>query len=131
MYLAEHYDDIILKDDILYVKLSGNTEFDTLFGNPLKMLVPLALRKEILQSAHSTKHTGHFKLQSTIYRISSRFHWRSMRSDIISFIDKCTPCSVTQDKIHMKNSIYTNMECSVLNSCVHMDLSGPWPKDNN
>ena len=45
MYLAEHYDDIILKDDILYIKLSGNTEYDTLFGNPLKMLVPLALVK--------------------------------------------------------------------------------------
>ena len=41
MYLAEHYDNIYLKDDILYIKLSGNTYFDTLFGNPLKMLVPL------------------------------------------------------------------------------------------
>ena len=46
-----------------------------------------------------------------------------MRSDIISFIDKCIPCSITQDKIHM--------ECSVLNSCVHMDISGPWNKDSN
>ena len=83
MYLSEHYDNICLKNNVLYIRLSTNTEFDTLFGNPYKILVPLTLRKEIIQSAHSTKHTGHFKLQSTFHRLSASFHWRSMKSDVI------------------------------------------------
>ena len=130
LYFVEHFSLISLKNDVLHIKLSEKTDHDIIFGESLKKLVPLSLQKEIIASGHASKHSGHFKLKSTLHRVASKFHWRTIKSDIASFISQCVICNVTTDKIPEKHSIYSNMECNVLNSCVHFDLSGPWQKDN-
>ena len=131
MYYIEHFELICLKNGIIHIKLSEKTDHDMIFGDSLKRLVPTSLKKEIISSAHMSKQSGHFKLKSTLHRVASKFHWRSIKADIASFISQCVICNVTTDRISEKrNSIYSNLECNVLNRCVHFDLSGPWPKDN-
>ncbi len=49
-----------------------------------------------------SKQSGHFKLKSTLHRVASKFHWRSIKADIASFISECVICNVTSDKISEK-----------------------------
>ena len=96
-YLHEHFEQVCLKNNIICVNLSEKTEYDTLFGTAIKKLVPLALRRELMHSAHSSKQSGNFKLKLTVHRIASKFHWRSLKADVASFISQCVHCNITGD----------------------------------
>ena len=81
-------------------------------------------------SAHASKQSGHFKLNSTYNRVFSIYHWRQMKADISVYISKCLQCNVSGDKPNLRNQVYSNLECSVLGQCIHMDISGKWPADS-
>ena len=97
LYYTELFDRLYLKDDIIYLQLQDDNDFETIFGYPSKILIPLSLRHEVITSAHSSKQSGHFKLQTTLYRISSKYHWKTMKHDISVFIKQCVQCNVSQD----------------------------------
>ena len=53
-YLAEHFELLFLKHGVIYLHLREHTEYDTLFGTAIKILVPYSLRKGVMRSAHSS-----------------------------------------------------------------------------
>ena len=97
-------------------------DFETIFGYPSKIVIPLSLKNDIINSTHASKQSVHYKLQSTYYRVSSKYHWKSMKNDISLFIKQCVFCNISQDRLNPKDGIYSNLECGVL-YCIVVYLS--------
>ena len=130
MYFVELFDLLCFESNVLMLKVSENAnDLSKIFGSPTKIIVPMTLIKDVIHSAHSSKHCGHYKFATTYFRVNNRFHWRSMKSDIQKFIEDCVPCNLTGNRQYARDLKYSNLDCSILNQCIHIDLSGPWPKD--
>lgn len=65
---AERY---VVEDDVLYVLSDG-----------VNLVVPECCRSLILHLAHTIPWSGHLAHQKTYHRISSRFYWPSMCTDV-------------------------------------------------
>ena len=93
-YLAEMLPLITVHNNILFIQLQHDHKIDIIFENKYKILIPLSLRDEVIKSCHDHKLHGHFKEVTTFHRIASKFYWRTMRSDIATYIAKCIPCNL-------------------------------------
>ena len=56
-YVASHFEQIFMNNDILYIKFRQENKFNTLWGNKNKILAPLTMREEIIKSYHNNKST--------------------------------------------------------------------------
>ena len=57
-----------------------------------QIVVPAHERIKILATYHDDATAGHYGSERTIARISSRYFWPGMRSDITSYVRKCIEC---------------------------------------
>ena len=72
-----------VRDGILYMYDQG-----------YKPLIPAALRKRLLSSAHGSLLAGHRGEHVTFERLRSEFAWPKMRSDVRDYIRTCDSCGV-------------------------------------
>ena len=128
----ELFSQLFIKDDIIFINFQEENKdtYNLIFGSTCKILVPNSLKRDIMFSAHSSKMCGHFRLKTTVSRIFERYHWRTLKADVTKFIQECILCNVSRDKPSLKHHKYSNLECQVLNKCVHLDISGKWPRDS-
>ena len=76
------------KDGLIYKK-----EFDGL-AIKRRVCVPETLKDEILFEWHDTLRCGHLGRHKTVQRISQRFHWPKMETDIANYIRTCQKCQL-------------------------------------
>ena len=57
-------------DNILWIKINSTKLYD----NPYRLMVPQALKHDILQSYHDNLLDGHRGVQTTYVKIRDRFH---------------------------------------------------------
>ncbi|KAI2645188.1 Transposon Tf2-11 polyprotein [Labeo rohita] len=60
-----------------------------------KIFVPLALRQDLLDTAHRSPGSGHPGSQRTLSLIQSRYWWPSMRRDTIRYVQSCSVCAMS------------------------------------
>ena len=60
------------------------------------VVVPEALRKEVLQSYHADPQAGHYGTQMTFEIIRRRYFWEKMHADIKKWTQECETCSKTK-----------------------------------
>lgn len=60
---------------------------------PAKVFVPQALRKKLMQQAHSGLRSGHPWITATLHFLQNKFLWSIMRIDTIDFIHGCITCN--------------------------------------
>ncbi|KAI2665763.1 Transposon Tf2-9 polyprotein [Labeo rohita] len=60
-----------------------------------KIFVPLALRQDLLDTAHRSLGSGHPGSQRTLSLLQSRYWWPSMRQDTIRYIQSCSVCAMS------------------------------------
>ncbi|KAG5868007.1 hypothetical protein JTB14_024058 [Gonioctena quinquepunctata] len=66
-----------------------------------RLVVPRGDRVGIIVGAHEPPTSGHTGVYKTFARISSRYYWPKMRSDIAKFVRRCVVCAshkVSQDR---------------------------------
>ena len=88
--------DMFLHDDILFIKTKGNPNNLTPPGP--KLVVPAALREELLMDAHSSSTGGHQGTFKTLCRLSEHYWWPDMGTDVGRFLASCRTCMSTTDK---------------------------------
>lgn len=54
-------------------------------------------RRIIINDFHILPTTGHAGIKGTFNTIKQRYHWKSLDSDVASFIQKCTLCQRNKD----------------------------------
>ena len=55
-------------------------------------VVPVNVRKDILDKCHNSIFNGHLGSTKTISRAKERFYWPNMDDEIVRFIQECEAC---------------------------------------
>lgn len=81
----------ILKDDILYFKhLHQNVVH-------LKLAIPTTLITQILGQYHNDiTFGGHLGIHKTLSKITPKYHWPTIRQDVIKYVKTCPTCQVAK-----------------------------------
>ncbi len=75
----------VLMNNVLYVQANDVT----------RLVVPTCCRPFVLHLAHTVPWAGHLGQQKTYARISSRFHWPTLYTDVLTHCNTCTTCQKT------------------------------------
>ena len=76
------------KDGILVRELERE-----LLGPKLQILVPQAMRDEVLRECHEARTAGHLGRNKTTANVKRRFLWPGMRTDVEVYVKTCELCS--------------------------------------
>ena len=57
----------------------------------VKLCIPCKSVSDVLQLAHDSKISGHFKFAETLSRLS-KFHWRHKSRDVRKYVEGCMKC---------------------------------------
>ncbi|RVW67435.1 Retrovirus-related Pol polyprotein from transposon 17.6 [Vitis vinifera] len=63
-----------------------------------KVVVPTALRGQLLQEFHDSKMAGHSGVLRTFKRLAQQFYWPSMYKNIQDYIQQCATCQKTKSE---------------------------------
>lgn len=76
-----------------YVVLNGVLYLQT--NDVTRLVVPTCCRHIVLHLAHTVPWAGHLGQQKTYARISSRFHWPTLYTDVQTYCNTCAICQKT------------------------------------
>ena len=82
------FKSLTMKDGILVRKLDRE-----LLGPKMQILVPHAIRDEILRECHEARTAGHLGRNKTVANVKRRFLWPGMRVDTEVHVKTCDLCS--------------------------------------
>ncbi|KAK9688528.1 RNase H-like domain found in reverse transcriptase [Popillia japonica] len=57
-----------------------------------KQVVPKDKRQDLIQQHHDNPTSGHLGAYKTIHRLSDKYYWPGMKSDVYRYIRKCKVC---------------------------------------
>ena len=111
-------------NDILYRKWeSVNKKTDE-----YKIVLPLELRKYVLQKLHNKPSGGHLGIMKTMQKVRQRFFWYGLARDVKKWCKICDVCAsrkMPHKKIRAAMKLY-NVGASL--ERVALDIMGPLPK---
>ena len=61
-----------------------------------QVYVPLALRRDILYYVHGHQSSGHFGRERSVERLTRRYYWPEMQSDLVRWISTCPACCLNK-----------------------------------
>lgn len=97
-----------------------------------KLVLPKSKRKEILKTFHDNPTTGgHLGIFKTYHRISDKYFWPGMKSDISKYVNKCKICSEHKPEQKLKAGEMGSKPN--INKCwqyIATDLIGPLPRSS-
>ena len=82
-----NYERLFVRDGLLYRSLN----FKNSHPDPA-VVVPEALRTDILKGTHDSPFTGHLGVTRTLDRIRKRFFWPNMQKFVENYIRQCDAC---------------------------------------
>jgi transposase InsO family protein len=116
---------------ILYKIKNSNRHYNLrILGNKHLLVVPKSMQQKILQWAHDHPTAGHSGQQKTLFRLTTRVFWESMRKDIYKYVNTCEECQ----KFKYNNSPTSSpMQIHSVKEPWHtigIDIMGPFPVTN-
>ena len=118
----------ILINNILYKTRHFNSYSDQrALGTKHLLVVPHSLQSKLLQLAHDHPTAGHAGRIKTLYRLSNRVYWPSMRKDVFKYVQACPACQ----QFKPPNTTLVNpMQLHTVPAPWHtigIDIMGPFP----
>lgn len=89
-----------------------------------RLIVPLALRREIIKSAHTPGHRGE---QKTTEALREKFYWPDMGVSVHKFVQGCVGC-ILKHPVNLKDHTHFATLAHRVGEMVAMDLMGPISK---
>ena len=124
---ARHYwiiwDSLELKEGVLYKHFQKADETD----NYWQLIVPAAIKRDVVQQMHSSITAGHLGVKKTKAKVNQGYYWYNLKEDIGLYIKSCDVCE--SDKKPNKKpkaplgSLLTGAPWDVL----ALDFTGPFP----
>lgn len=112
-------DDTVYK----YVRDIGSEE------RSWKVVVPFALRDNILKKCHDDPTASHGGIKKTIFRIKSGYYWPSMTKEIKAYVKKCELCQTCKPvNFVMRNEMGQPKDPEQPWKMLSVDLVGPLPR---
>ena len=73
-------------------------------------MVPLSLRQHVLHECHDIPTVGHVGMRRTLDLVDCQFHWRNMRSDVISYVKTYPVCQEMKADTRAKAGLLKPLE---------------------
>ena len=92
-----------------------------------KIVIPLNLRKKVLELSHDHLLSGHFQLNRTWLRISANYFWPGAKDDVSNWVRSCQKCNEynTPTQGYVKRPVIP-IETNNRFDLVCYDLAGPF-----
>ncbi|XP_041466120.1 uncharacterized protein LOC121416727 [Lytechinus variegatus] len=120
-FLWVNRDLLILKDGLLYWKKDEQ----------LFVVVPRALREQIMQVNHDLPSSAHPGCDRTFAKIRQKYFWYHMKDNIQSYVMACPLCNRNKKPDRHQRFPLTRYHAGVPMETVHLDFLGPLPKTTN
>ncbi|KAJ8349267.1 hypothetical protein SKAU_G00243970 [Synaphobranchus kaupii] len=93
----------------------------------LQLLVPRALRPDVLRLVHGSMGAGHFGNNKTLRRLRGRFHWPGCRHDVELHVHCCDSCTAQKGpNQHSRAPLQQHLVGAPMER-VGVDVLGPLP----
>ena len=92
-----------------------------------KIVVPLTLRKRVLELCHDHPLSGHFASERTWLRTSKKYFWPNAKDDVVNWVRSCKTCNAfnTPYQGYVKRPLVP-IETTERFELVCYDLAGPF-----
>lgn len=118
----------ILINGILYKIKHSNRHYNQReIGNKHLLVIPKSMQQKLLVWAHDHPTAGHSGQQKTLFRLTTRVFWESIRKDIYNYIASCRACQQFKyDNAPMSNPMQTHVVTEPWQT-IGVDIMGPFP----
>lgn len=86
-------EDFVMENGILHVLPQFSHRIG---GLKMKVVIPKALRKELLEVAHQDPLSGHLGVEKTLTRLRESYYWPKMHQDVQKEVQQCAICQQVQ-----------------------------------
>ena len=111
-----------------YVNIDGIVYYVSKLHNGTilkRIVVPDALKNEVLVWCHDHITSGHLGITKTLERIKQRFYWKNYKKEVENYIEKCEICSKRRNL--EKIGTLTNIKVGEPWEMIAVDIVGPLP----
>ena len=91
------------------------------------MLVPRALRRDLLEEVHGGVTSGHLGEKKTLSRLRQRFYWIGMRQDVQEWCRTCKTCCARNGPARKTRARLQLYQAGTPMQRVAVDIAGPLP----
>jgi transposase InsO family protein len=117
-----------LINGLLYKIKNSNRHYNQrILGSKHLLVIPKTMQDKLLHWAHDHPTAGHGGQQKTLFRLSTKVFWESMRKDIYNYIAACQACQ----QFKYNNAPTSNpMQLHLVDEPWHtigIDIMGPFP----
>ncbi|CAF2205227.1 unnamed protein product [Rotaria magnacalcarata] len=117
-----------LINGILYrYRSPSNNTHQRLAGMQHLLVIPKSLQSQILSWTHDHPTAGHGGREKTLYRLTNRVYWNTMRQDLIQYIRSCPSC---QKYKYINHSLNSPLQMHIVQEpwrTIGVDIMGPFP----
>ena len=92
-----------------------------------QLVIPTALRYELLIWAHDNPNSGHFGTVKTYEKLRTRYYWRKMFSDVSHWCRSCCDCAMTKSPRSRHKAPLLLIPVQDAFDRVACDIIGPFP----
>uniref|UniRef100_A0A0G4H374 Integrase catalytic domain-containing protein n=1 Tax=Chromera velia CCMP2878 TaxID=1169474 RepID=A0A0G4H374_9ALVE len=90
------------------------------------IVVPCALRAEILANHHGHLCTGHGGIRSTLAKVTDKFFWPTVTADVENYVKSCETCQQRKDAFKKEHLMIVSLSIEPLTH-IAVDTVGPLP----
>ncbi|KAL7299237.1 hypothetical protein TKK_0007831 [Trichogramma kaykai] len=115
--------------EIMLKRLFVDVETKTIICLGEIKFIPLQERQQVLKNMHASAIGGHKGILKTMRRMRPVYYWKSMKNDIVKFIQHCDTCQLkklVRKKVRQPMVISDTPQESMEKVCV--DIVGPLPR---
>ena len=93
----------------------------------LQLVVPHAMKEEILVALHDHRILGHLGINKTYSHLKRSFFWPSMKSDVEIYVNSCGTCRRNKQQKGHRTPLQ-HYQAGAPGERVHIDFLGPFPE---
>ena len=101
-------------------------QWDYISHKKNKLVVPDALKAEILQAVHDSRIGGHLGITNTILKLKQSFYWTELAHDATVYVKTCSICNKNKKTQRKGKAAMKNYQAGSPLERVHLDVLGPF-----
>jgi len=123
-HLLQLWEQLVVSEGVLC------RQFESADGSSstLQIVVPTALREEVLSELHEGAVGGHFGFDKTLARLKERFYWPGQFNDVRDWCGNCSTCAARKNPAPKARAPLTSITTGYPLQLVAMDIVGPFPE---
>ena len=117
------WDALVLQEGILFKRFPKKDAT----GNYIQLLIPSALKREILCQMHNFLLAGHLGCKKMKQKIQQRHYWYALKEDVNLHILKCDVCQADKKSAKVPRASLGSLPSGAPGDCLATDYVRPLP----